>query len=519
MQSADASDDKSFYAVSGIHGQPYTAWNGATGTSTASSPASEKEWNFGGYCTHGSVLFPTWHRPYLALFEQIIQEHAIEIATRFDFAKQSWKDTAIALRLPYWDWVANAVPPDFLIRDETITILDFDGSSIKVGNPFLRYHFRETDCQLFDPPFNHRLTTLRHPDDEEKEDEEKLVQTMKSLQAKIVDDTIALLTLVHDWTHFSNHTAQDFSLTNSLEAIHDIVHCRFGGGGHMSEVAVAAFDPIFYMHHCNIDRLLAIWLALNQGKGVCSGKNDDGGTFTLPPQTDVDECTELAPFWKTQDTFWCSKHLYNTEVLGYSYPELGPNDQYAIYERVEVAQALVTKYIEGSPGGIFASSDMGRWWNWAVRIRARKFELGRSFSIMIFLGGVPTDPTDWSTSDSLAGVHHVFANSSAGRCPNCRKKQNTINEGFVHLNRHLLQMESVLPAGLDPSHLQGWLMRRIKWRVTDETRRPVELESLEVALMAIPLTRHPDTKLPTVDNEIPIFFNDMMISRSCCVIT
>lgn len=22
-----------------------------------------------GYCTHGSILFPTWHRPYLALFE------------------------------------------------------------------------------------------------------------------------------------------------------------------------------------------------------------------------------------------------------------------------------------------------------------------------------------------------------------------------------------------------------------------------------------------------------------------
>lgn len=22
-----------------------------------------------GYCTHSSILFPTWHRPYLALFE------------------------------------------------------------------------------------------------------------------------------------------------------------------------------------------------------------------------------------------------------------------------------------------------------------------------------------------------------------------------------------------------------------------------------------------------------------------
>lgn len=42
---------------SGIHGLPFTAWNGVVGDQVA------------GYCTHSSILFPTWHRPYLALFE------------------------------------------------------------------------------------------------------------------------------------------------------------------------------------------------------------------------------------------------------------------------------------------------------------------------------------------------------------------------------------------------------------------------------------------------------------------
>jgi len=41
----------------GIHGRPFVAWDGVTG------PYQR------GYCTHGSILFPIWHRPYLALLE------------------------------------------------------------------------------------------------------------------------------------------------------------------------------------------------------------------------------------------------------------------------------------------------------------------------------------------------------------------------------------------------------------------------------------------------------------------
>jgi hypothetical protein len=42
----------------GIHGRPYKGWDNVNGPNTDT-----------GYCTHDSVLFPSWHRPYLALFE------------------------------------------------------------------------------------------------------------------------------------------------------------------------------------------------------------------------------------------------------------------------------------------------------------------------------------------------------------------------------------------------------------------------------------------------------------------
>lgn len=40
----------------GIHGLPREAWDGVP----------SKGW---GYCTHGELVFPTWHRVYIAMFE------------------------------------------------------------------------------------------------------------------------------------------------------------------------------------------------------------------------------------------------------------------------------------------------------------------------------------------------------------------------------------------------------------------------------------------------------------------
>jgi hypothetical protein len=45
----------------GIHGQPLVPWD--------EQSVSKTPGILNGYCTHNSILFPTWHRPYLLLFE------------------------------------------------------------------------------------------------------------------------------------------------------------------------------------------------------------------------------------------------------------------------------------------------------------------------------------------------------------------------------------------------------------------------------------------------------------------
>ena len=58
LQAQNQSAQLSYYQVAGIHGYPNVPWDGVTGTGGGT-----------GYCMHGSILFPMWHRPYLALFE------------------------------------------------------------------------------------------------------------------------------------------------------------------------------------------------------------------------------------------------------------------------------------------------------------------------------------------------------------------------------------------------------------------------------------------------------------------
>lgn len=60
LQSTNQTDPLSYFQIAGIHGYPEVPWDGVVGT-------PDPPWV--GYCTHGAVVFPTWHRPYMALYE------------------------------------------------------------------------------------------------------------------------------------------------------------------------------------------------------------------------------------------------------------------------------------------------------------------------------------------------------------------------------------------------------------------------------------------------------------------
>ncbi|KAG8900652.1 hypothetical protein FRB99_005831 [Tulasnella sp. 403] len=149
----------------------------------------------------------------------------------------------------------------------------------------------------------------------------QLIRELQADQSNIRSQTYNLLSRVKTWPAFSNHTVGDGgSLSTSLEGIHDGIHDDIGAGGHMGDPAVAAFDPIFFLHHANVDRLLSLWEALNPSVYVTKGPANTG-TFTIQSNAQEDADTDLTPFWNGATTYWDSTACANWEKLGYTYPE------------------------------------------------------------------------------------------------------------------------------------------------------------------------------------------------------
>jgi len=306
----------SFFQVGGIHGLPYVVWDSATGD------PSKSEW--GGYCTHGSVVFPTWHRPYVMLYEQILQQRAKDIADTYSCRdKADWQEAACNLRQPFWDWARNTIPPDEVIALKQVIITGPNGKPVTVDNPLYNYKFHPIDPS-FPDRFKSWPTTLRRPatdDPNATDDVAALKNVLANAQASITLSTYNMLTRVQTWPAFSNSAVgDDGSTSNSLEGIHGAIHFNVGGRGQMADPALAGFDPIFYLHHANVDRLLSLWSALHPGVWVSQGNSIDG-TYTLPANAPIDRNTALTPFWNAQTTFWASAPLGDTTKLGYTYPD------------------------------------------------------------------------------------------------------------------------------------------------------------------------------------------------------
>jgi len=151
-------------------------------------------------------LFLPWHRAYLYNWEMAMRDRVPNVT------------------LPWWDWTLR--PP----RQEGIPKIFADRQANNKPNPLFSFHINVGGSQ----PINH--DTRRDPDD----------PTNLPTQAD-VDGVIGTA----DWTDFNSQ----------LENIHDNVHGWVGGD--MGVVATSAYDPIFWSHHCMIDRIWWLYQVRN----------------------------------------------------------------------------------------------------------------------------------------------------------------------------------------------------------------------------------------------------------------
>ncbi|EMD35992.1 hypothetical protein CERSUDRAFT_74776 [Gelatoporia subvermispora B] len=492
LMELDFANDLSFSSIGGIHGMPYVQW-GNSGASTQPPDAA-----FGGYCTHGSVLFPTWHRPYVALFEQELYKHANEIASSYG---DEWKAAAHNLRSPYWDWASvdsdKKIPKE--LTTPTIRIMAKDGDGlVEVTNPLFEYKFHSDDPNKTFPDYLKSWgSTLRHPTSEGSD----AGTNIKALQDEYAQDCEQLRTQIYyclvtlkTWDDFSNHTANPGSKgrASSLESVHDSVHVLIGGHDPLG------FDPIFWLHHTNVDRMLALWSALNPSVWVTEGDQPDG-TWTISNDGPVNVQTDLTPFWDGASSYWNSNAVRISESLRYTYPEF--ND-IKTSDPTEIMRVILRKvnslyapdYSVTAPAPA-PRAPVHEFHEYTVHIKFRKLELGSSFSILVNLGGI------------YVGRVSAFASRQPERCANCVSNTNKEIEGYVHLTPTIRR--NYPAGGLDHGSVLEQLKADLSFdiRGTKKDGSPARLSDL-TSFKAMPffysVTQGPLDDLPTYGANTPL---------------
>lgn len=200
----------------------------------------------------------------------------------------------------------------------------------------------------------------------------------------------------------------------------------------------------------------------------------------------------MTPFHNSQETFWASAGIADTAKLGYTYPEfngldmanpagvqkavadivvglygdavLGLLPTKAIAEKFPDIAAATRGSLAEAPAiqSTIAATATGQLWDWTAHVKVKKFEIGTSFSILFFLGSVPENPEEYLISPNLVGAHHEFVNSSSERCANCKVQEDVVDEGFVHLDRGILELGNLF--SLDSDKVEPYLKKELRWR-------------------------------------------------------
>jgi tyrosinase len=215
-----------FYAA--IHGIHPELWQELGYLDFAEpTPPRESIRRFWRQCQHGSWHFLPWHRGYTLAFERTLRAAVVALGGPADWA------------LPYWDYFKpgqNRLPPAFASRDWP------DGQG---NNPLFipRRYGPGGDGDVFVPLDAVNLEALNEPDfsgvDSGGSPGFGGVDTGFSHGGRVHG---ALETQPHDWVH---------GLVGGGRSTFDV--------GLMSNPDTAALDPIFWLHHSNIDRLWQVW--------------------------------------------------------------------------------------------------------------------------------------------------------------------------------------------------------------------------------------------------------------------
>jgi tyrosinase len=206
MMNLKETDSRGYLYQANIHGWSKHAEN--------KSKTDEYSWH---KCQHGHYWFLPWHRMYLYYFERILRQAANDPE----------------LTIPYWDYF-DGIPEPFRIPSD-------ESNPLYKGN---RCHAVNNGTALpknlvdYEAAFDKRHFTAN------KENNDPL-SVCQSFGGERIDQP--------------KFEGEGFGALETLP--HNQIHLYLGGS--MADNCKASQDPIFWLHHAQIDRLWETWLNLS----------------------------------------------------------------------------------------------------------------------------------------------------------------------------------------------------------------------------------------------------------------
>jgi tyrosinase len=152
----------------------------------------------------GTERFLPWHRLYLVNFEQALRVFEPEFF------------------VPHWRWMDQSSLPSWMTAFKPSGVIDDNGNPIRITRA---------------PGTNPSARTL---------------PTTSTIQTTVMNRS--------DYRSFT----LALEGANPRGGAHNLVHVWFNGT--MSNVSVAPADPMFWMHHAEIDRIWAVWAKAHPGQ-------------------------------------------------------------------------------------------------------------------------------------------------------------------------------------------------------------------------------------------------------------
>lgn len=244
-------------------------------------------------CPHGNAYFLPWHRQYLYDFESVINYWARQAAASNPDVK-AVLDSGHEFALPYWDWTRT------------------DPATGRFGVP---------QFFLDDPGFNHATFHEKNAHILSLGYESR--STSPGFDAEFMGtDAIAGVMASRDFASFGGGGFSDQmgeGTYGSLEGTpHNNVHVAVGGD---MGAMLSPRDPIFWMHHCNVDRLWAEW-AKKMGDKASRPKGEDLKRWNDYELYGYFAFTEQEGGYTTAPKTVKVNQLFDTKVVGYTYDSL-----------------------------------------------------------------------------------------------------------------------------------------------------------------------------------------------------